>query len=582
MATYISHGAIPQFSMADIFPLIIDGLYAIWIELTLSVLATIVYGVHAGIIAWVPRTKAQPKSEEAQGNTSCLSLQNSDDVSLKTEKVSIVPNRCLRTLLILIVIVVGIVVGGVMTLAGSPVVEDQKPSLQQPKAEKEDAIAILQRQLAQSPDAAARHKVIAALAATLRAQGDLKGAAKHLAQAAEVANEAKDHWGSYEAFLALASLQRRLGRLSEAAASATTAVEMAKAGLPEATDLDSLIVRRDSMTAKAAAHAELAQVRRDEGKLIEASGLFKLTGKTDVEVAEAAYHVLKGNTEDAIQSLVKALERLEKSERAEALLWLSRAQRDSGKTKEALEAAHAAVAVAGSSHPDTAASAHLHAAGVLTQLAVYDKAEANLKAAEELLATKDLDFLLADVEIARATIVLYHGDAALAESMVKNALTLKKAAGGQNTLAASQVMVLLGQTLLSQGRPEDALKMLEDAKRNMLHFHGFFNGLTARLKWHIAAAHEAMGKNRFAIIQRRAAIDDVITPPRGSAELSPAAAADRMFAIFSTGRENMKEIKSAAEQHKLCTALLDRGPGDEKAFKRRSEVVKAWGHCPHV
>merc|ERR1719321_1731846 len=105
------------------------------------------------------------------------------------------------------------------------------------------------------------------------------------------------------------------------------------------------------MTATAAAHAELAQVRRDEGKLIEAWGLFKLTGKTDTEVAQAAYHVLKGSTEDAIQSLVKALERLKRSDRAEALLWLSRAQRDSGKTKEALETAQAAVSFAGSSNP---------------------------------------------------------------------------------------------------------------------------------------------------------------------------------------------------------------------------------------
>lgn len=590
MATRISYGAFPQLSFADIPGLLVGGLSDMWMELTLSIVATLIYGAYTESIVWVPLAKAKPQPEETQCNTPCMQRQSNDDLSPKSKSTPSAPKRGFRAALVVFVFAAGILGVGVLFAPqffparqlSSPQEQNGKSSGSVPpprtKKKEEDAAAILNKQLEQSTDPVARNKVGAALAATLRARGDLKGAAAHFAIAAAAAQEAKNQWGEYEALLALAAVQRRMGQVSEAATSATIAVEIAKDGLPPATDVASIIKRRDSQTAKAAAFAELAQIRRDEGHMIEANGRFKLVGTTDVEVAKAAYHVVKGDTEFAIESLVKALERKRKGPvRAEALLWLSRAQKDSGQTKEALETAQTAVSAAGPSAPDIAASALLEIAGMLTTMAAYSEAETKIQAAEELLAPQELDYLLADVKLARAAVFFHQGKALLSENLVKDALSLKIAAAGEQSLAATHAVVLLGQVLLAQGRPEEALSMFENAKKNMIQFHGFFHGLNGRIKWHIAAAYKAMGKDQWAIIQRRIAVDDVITPSRGCAELSPALAADRLLAALQMHHDH-------GQEHELCVALKDLGPGDTAfgAFQRRSEVLKAWGRCPDI
>lgn len=584
MATRISYGVFPQLSFADIPGLLIDGLSAIWMELALSVFATIVYGVCTESITWVPLAKAKPNPEEAQCDTPCMKLQSNDSSPKVTGEPS-APKRGFRSALVVFALAAGIMgVGFFLTPQISPIQQSSSPqkpnpTKSEPTGREDDAVAILRKQLTQSTDPAARHKVSAALAATLRSQGDLNGAAVQFAQAVEAAREAKNEWGEYETILALASLQRRLGRFPEAAASATAAVEIAKNGLPPATDLASIMKRRDSQTATAAAWAELAQIRSYEGHMIEANGRFKLVGSTNVEVAQAAYHVLKGDTQVAIQSLVKTLERKSKGpDRGEALLWLSRAQKDSGKSKEALETARAAFSEAGPSAPDTAASALVEVAGLLTTMAAYDEAEATIQTAEDLVGSKELDLLLADVKLARATVLLHRGEAKLSEALVRTALSSKSAAQGEHSLATTQAMVLLGQTLLAQGRPEEAKKIFEDAKKNMIHFHGFFHGINGRIKWFIAAAYQLIGKDQWAVIQRRIAIDDVIAPLRGQDELAPGAAADRMLAALQMRRGQTLSV----EERDLCVALRDIGPGDTAsgALKRRSAVLNAWGRCP--
>lgn len=597
MATRIYYGAIPEFSIADISMFLIDGLSSIWIELTLSVLATIVYGVYTGVIVWVPPAKALPKPEEAQCKMPGPQTQSFEDVSPKVEGAPSAPSRCFRVASALFaVLAIGVGLGVLMVPTLPPTndlassrEQNQSPSLPQPKADKDDPVAILQKQLTQPNDPAARHKVCTALGATLRAQGDLKGATAQFIQAAEAAREAKNEWGEHEAFLALASLQRRLGHFSDAEASANSALEIAKNGFPPATDLESIMKRRDSQTAKAAAWAELAQVQRDEGRLIEAQGKFKLAslnGKVDVQVAQAAYDVVLGQTDKAVQSLGEALEQNKKGpQRAEALLWLSRAQKDAGKTKKALETAQEAFAASGLSAPDIGASALLEIAGLFTELGEYDKAEARMKDAEELLAPKELDFLLADVHLAQATVFLRRGQAERCEAVVKPVLALKSAAGRERSLAATQATVLLGQSLLAQGRAEDAIEKFEVAKKNMIHFHGYFNGLKVRIQWHIAAAYKSMGKDQWAVIQRRLAIDDAITPLRGNAELSPSAATGRVLGALQMGCGKCSGLKEVSpEEHDLCVALRDVGPGDRDsgALQRRSEVLKSWGRCQGI
>lgn len=91
-----------------------------------------------------------------------------------------------------------------------------------------------------------------------------------------------------------------------------------------------------------------------------------------------------------------------------------------------------------------------------------------------------------------------------------------------------------------------------------------------------------MGKDQWAVIQRRLAIDDAITPLRGNAELSPSAATGRVLGALQMGCGKCSGLKEVSpEERDLCVALRDVGPGDRDsgAFQRRSEVLKSWGRC---
>lgn len=558
LSTRIYYGAFPNFALTDLPSALFELASMMWMELVISVLATVGYALYCA-------KQAPPTPKEKQEG----SLDTTANPAPRPIHIKL---SCL-----LLCIAAVIMLGAVAPIAQQPAKVVQTP----PKVTHEDnAVVILQRQLQQAATPAAKHGIAVALVATLQARGKLAQAAE---MAELAAKEAVSGFLRHEALLLIASLRRRLGDLQAAGEAAEEALRAVDGSTPAATDFDSLETRRTAREAKALTQAELATIRREEGKLFEANGLYRLakSSKVDVTVGWAALRVLKGDTAEAQKELSSAVAKLKDgSERAEALLWIGRAHRDAGNIPSALESAQAAEKTA-----HAAAAIELEVAALLDVAAAqlesgsFVNAQDAIAAAEALLPSESdsLTYLRADACSMLAALLLRRGQVEEAEQQARKAVTLHQESG--RSLKAAAAMTLLGRILLVR-QSEDAVEILEEARRGTSMAMGFFSGVSAHTKWHLAAAYEAGGEKVRVQILRRSALEEAISPPTGTKDLTGEEAVRRAATVL-LGPASLADGKHDASIQ-LCPVLKDslstlaQGPA---LITRVKAAMEALGGC---
>merc|ERR1719393_980606 len=107
---------------------------------------------------------------------------------------------------------------------------------------------------------------------------------------------------------------------------------------------------------------------------------------------------------------------------------------------------------------------------------------------------------------------------------------------------------------------------------------GFFGGVSARTKWHLAAAYEAGGSTKVRVqILRRSAVEEALSPPTGSKEMTGDLAARRITALLGHASlaDDTKERDASSQ---LCPVLKDSlsfPAQGEKVIARVKAAMKA-------